>query len=117
MTASVPAIMAIESHVKSTRVDAESLQVLSLMLSSFAITPLAAPTSMLGDKGLSGMTAEQSNKTAKNAWPHPNVAQSVHPAAEHATKHTILSLKMDKFLVIVACSVAPPKVPSLRAAC
>jgi hypothetical protein len=70
------------------------------MLSSFAITPLAAPTSMLGDKGLSGMTAEQSNKTAKNAWPHPNVAQSVHPAAEHATKHTILSLKMDKFLVI-----------------
>jgi hypothetical protein len=74
--------------MKSTRVDAESLQV-SLMLSSFAITPLAAPTSMWGDKGLSGMTAEQSNKTAKNAWPHPNVAQSVHPAAEHAQQNII----------------------------
>jgi hypothetical protein len=72
---------------------------------------------MWGDKGLSGMTAEQSNKTAKNAWPHPNVAQSVHPAAEHAQQNSynFVLLKMDKFPVTVACSVAPPKVPSLRA--
>jgi hypothetical protein len=68
---------------------------------------------MWGEKGLSGMTAEQSSNTAKNAWSHPNVAQSVHPAAEHqhATKHTLLTLKIDKFPVIVACSVAPPRVP------
>ena len=102
--------------MKSTWVDAESLQV-SLMLSSFAITPLlAAPTSMWGDKGLSGMTAEQSNKTAKNAWPHPMLRKVCIPRRSmHNKTYNFVLLKMDKFPVIVACSVAPPKVPSLRA--